>query len=124
MSVSRDSKLTKAVQRSGFPQTMKQMKSFLGATNFYRRYIRGYGNVARPLQDMTKKESGVDWDGPHEIIPTDEQEESFETLKKYLTNQPILTLPMRNRPYIIDCYASQYAIGVVLLQQQNPEEPK
>ena len=77
---------------------MTQMKSFLVAANIYRRYIRGYGNIARPLQDMTKKESGVDWDGPHEIIPTEEQGESFENLKKALTNPLILALPMLNRP--------------------------
>ena len=51
---------------------------------------------------MTKKDSGVDWDGPHEIIPTKGQEESFENMKKTLTNPPTLALPMRNRPYMID----------------------
>ena len=76
------------------------------------------------LHDMAKKDSGVDWDGPHKIIPTEDQEDSFETLKKSLTNPPILALPMRNRPYMIDCDASQYAIGFILLQQKNLGEPK
>ena len=66
----------------------------------------------------------MDWDGPHEVITTEEQEESFKTLNKSLTNPPIVALPMHNRSYMIDCNASQYAIGAVLLQQQNHDEPK
>ena len=124
LSVSKDSKVKKAIQNAGFPQTFTQMKSFLGAANVYRRFIRGYADIARPLQDMTKKDSGVDWDGPDEVVPTDEQLHAFEMLKAALTAPPVLALPVRGRPYMIDCDASEYAIGVVLLQQQNLDDPK
>ena len=64
------------------------MRSFLGAANVYRRFIRGYADIVRPLQDMTKKDSGVLWDGPNEIVPTDEQREDFEALKSALVSPP------------------------------------
>ena len=91
------------------------MRSFLGAANVYRRFIRGCADIARPLQDMTKKDNGVRRDGPNEIVPTDEQREAFEALKSALVSPPVLALPVRGRPFMIDCDASEYAIGAVLL---------
>ena len=110
LSVSRESKVTRAIEKAVFPQTLTQMRSFLGAANVYRRFIRGYADIARPLQDMTKKDSGVRWDGPNEIVPTDEQREAFEALKSALVSPPVLALPVRGRPFMIDCDASEYAI--------------
>ena len=64
------------------------MRSFLGTCNVYRRFIRGYANIARPYQDMNKKDSGVSWDGPNEIVPTEEQREAFQALKSALVSSP------------------------------------
>ena len=84
----------RTIEKIEFPQTLTQMSRFLGAANVYRRFIRGYADIARPLQDMTKKDSGVRWDGPNEIVPTDEQREAFEALKSALVSPPVLSLPV------------------------------
>jgi len=67
---------------------------------------------------MLRKDAVLDWDNP-----TTEQLEAFETLKAKLTSPPVLALPKANRPIMIDTDASQYAVGVVLLQQQDDEHP-
>ena len=66
---------------------------------------------------MLKKDSETDCDQP--IIPTEEQQEVFDTLKSRLTEPPILALPKVVRPYMIGCGASQYGIFAVLLQKQD-----
>ena len=97
------------------------MKAFLGSANVYRRFIKGFAEISSPLTDMLKKDSTVDWN--NHIEPTEDQQSAFEALKAALTSPPILGLPQHGRPYMIDCDASKYAVGVVLLQQQDVEKP-
>ena len=118
----RDASAMKAIRDAKFPTTPTIMKSFLGACNVYRRFVKGFASVSTPLTDMLKKESGTEW-GP-DLEPTEEQREAFQRLKDALVRPPVLALPVRNRPYMIDCDASAYAIGVVLLQQQDETKPK
>ena len=66
---------------------------------------------------MLRKNAGNDWHNP-----TEEQLRSFEELKARLTAPPILALLRANRPYVIDTVASAYAIGAVLLQQQDESD--
>ena len=121
LSAYHNSKAIVKVRNAEFPQTPTIMKSFLGCCNVYRRFIRSFAVTSTPLTDMLKKDSGVDWNS--HIEPTEEQREAFETLKDALTKPPVLALPVRDRPYMLDCDASAYAIGVVLLQQQNDDKP-
>ena len=79
------------------------MKSFLGAANVYRQFVKGFADIARPLSDMLKKDSGVNWE--EDIIPTEEQQKVFEKLKEILSSPPVLALPIPGRPYMIDCDA-------------------
>ena len=67
---------------------------------------------------MVRKNAGKDWNNP-----TEEQVSSFEEHKARLTAPPVLALPKANRPYMIDTDASVYAIGAVLLQQQDDSDP-
>ena len=97
------------------------MKSFLGCCNVYRRFVKSFAKIASPLSDMFKKDSEIDWDQP--IVPTEEQQEAFDALKQKLVEPPILALPQPGRPYMIDCDASKYGIGAVLLQQQDATQP-
>ena len=97
------------------------MKSFLGCCNVYRRFVRGFATISSPLSDMLKKDSQTDWD--QSIVPTEQQQEAFETLKSKLIEPPILALPKPGRPYMVDCDASKYGIGAVLLQQQDESKP-
>ena len=56
--------------------------------------------------------------------PTEDQVKSFEDLKAALCSPPVLALPIRDRPYMLDTDSSAYQAGVVLLQQQDDENPK
>ena len=117
-----DAKAIEAVRVSTFPKHPTAMKSFLGACNVYRRFIKAFAKTSTPLTDMLKKDSGTEWG--EDLEPTKEQRHAYETLKEALISPPILALPVRGRPYMIDCDASAYAIGVVLLQQQDEEDEK
>ena len=106
------------VREATFPESITQLRSFLGACNVYRRFVKDYSKIASPLSDMVRKNAGNDWHNP-----TKEQLHSFEELKARLNAPPILALPKANRPYMIDTDASAYAIGAVLLQQQGRTTP-
>ncbi|CDF38259.1 unnamed protein product [Chondrus crispus] len=99
-----------------FPRTLTQVRSFLGACNVYRRFVKGFAKIARPLTDMTRKDSDHDFDNPTEL-----QLQAFENLKKCMIAPPILAMPRHGRPYMIDTDASAYQLGCTLLQEH--EEP-
>ena len=118
LSVANNAKATCAVREATFPQSITQLRSFLGACNVYRRFVKDYSKIATPLSDMLRKDASNDW---HE--PTEGQSRAFEELKARLTSPPILALPKPDRPFMIDTDASAYAIGAVLLQQQDEVTP-
>lgn len=114
--ISQDAKVVKTVRDALYPQTLTQMKSFLGAVNVYRRFIKGFPHITSPLTEATKKDAEVDWDRPSQ-----EQLDALQTLKYRLASPPVLTLPVADRPFMIDTDASAYSVGAVLLQQQDPK---
>src|SRR5271155_5554831 len=90
------------------PTTVKQVRSFLGFGNFYRRFIAHYSDLARPLNDLTKKNKKFDW--------TTECQTAFDLLKKKFTEEPVLLLPDHSKPFQIESDASKVATGAVLTQ--------
>jgi hypothetical protein len=106
------SKITQIIKAER-PKTKKQVRSFLGMVNFYRRFIPSCATLTSPLSDLTKKNSSnvVQWG--------DKQEEAFEELKRLLSQEPILKLPNIDLPYIIQTDASNTGIGAVLLQEYD-----
>ena len=95
-------------------RTKKDLRSFLGMCNVYRRFVKDYAKVARPLLAMTSSKV------PDPLPPfTPAQTDSFEELKYRLTHTPILALPRRTGQYIDDTDASAAQIGCVLLQEQE-----
>ena len=101
-----------------FPRSLTELRSFLGAANVYRRFIKGFSKIARPLTEMLRKNADPDWGSP----PA-EAVAAFEELKERLVSPPILGLPKRGCPYMIDTDASAYQLGAALLQQQDPDRP-
>lgn len=71
--------------------------------------------------DIWKENSDADWDST--IVPNDAQQRDLDKLKARLISPPVLAKPKTDHPYMIYCAASKYAIGMVLLQQQD-EVPK
>jgi len=95
------------------PRCKKDLRSFLGMCNVYRRFIKDYARVARPLSAMTSTKGSDRW-----TSLSAEALAAFEDLKKRLTEAPILALPRREGAYTVDTDASAGQIGAVLLQEQ------
>ena len=110
---------TRRIKNAKFPEDLKQLRLFLGACNVYRRFIKSYAHIATPLNRMLTKDAKNNF-----ANPTEDQVKSFEDLKAALCSPPILALPMRKGPYMLDTDSSAYQAGVVLLQQQDDKNPK
>jgi hypothetical protein len=93
------------------PKTVKDICSFLGFCNFYRPFIRGFANVAHPLNELTRKDTPWLW--------SDRQQQAFTTLKHRVTSKPILAQPVLNDQFNLEVDASGFAIGAVLLQKKE-----
>ncbi|GKA30071.1 reverse transcriptase domain-containing protein [Tanacetum coccineum] len=93
------------------PTTVKGIRSFLGHAGFYRRFIQNFSKIARPMTYLLKKETPFYFS--KECI------EAFNTLKKNLTEAPILIAPDWNEPFELMCYGSDFALGVVLGQRHE-----
>ena len=92
------------------PQNKKQVRSFLGAVNYYRKFIPHCAELMAPLSDLTKKQS------PNIVNWTPILENSFGELKEALAKKPIVMLPDLSREFIIQTDASGIGLGCVLMQ--------
>ncbi|GJX68935.1 reverse transcriptase domain-containing protein [Tanacetum coccineum] len=93
------------------PTTVKGVRSFLGHAGFYRRFIQDFSKIARPMTHLLEKETP--------FFFSKECIESFNTLKRKLTEAPILIAPDWDLPFELMCDASDFAIGAVLGQRKN-----
>ncbi|GJU78591.1 reverse transcriptase domain-containing protein [Tanacetum coccineum] len=92
------------------PTTVKGVRSFLGHAGFYRRFIQDFSKIARPMTHLLEKETP--------FVFSKDCIDAFETLKKKLTEAPILVVPDWNLPFELMCDASDFAIGAVLGQRK------
>jgi len=99
-----------AVRNFPIPHTQKNIKQFLGLAGYYRRFIRNFSKLAKPLTDLLKRDAPFIW--------THLQEKAFNTLRDELCKEPILQYPDFNKPFILTVDACGYAIGGVLSQGQ------
>lgn len=93
------------------PTTVKGVRSFLGHAGFYRRFIKDFSKISRPLCTLLSKD--------FEFVWTEECMNAFNTLKELLTSAPIMMAPDWNLPFELMCDASDYALGAVLGQRVN-----
>ena len=107
-----DPQKVKAIEDWQSPRNVHEVRSFLGLANYYRKFVKGYSTIAKPLTDLTKKSKKWDW--------TLRCQEAFEKLKKAMTSAPVLALPDMSKPFEVETDASDYAIGGVLLQDGHP----
>ena len=104
-------KLVDKVRDFPAPKDISGLRSFLGLTGYYRRFIPSYATVAAPLTALLKKGVQFSW--------TESREAAFKELKRYLTDDPILKYPDFDKEFILQTDASDYGVGAVLSQIQD-----
>src|SRR5258708_7944634 len=90
---------------------VKDVQSFIGFVNFYRRFIWNFSEIAHPLHALTRKSKNWSWG-------TAEQQ-AFDALKNAVTSAPMLAFPSKSGLFQLECNASNFATGAVLSQQQE-----
>ena len=90
------------------PKNIAQLRTFLGLTNYYRRFVPNFSHVVHSLTELTKKNNPFMWEAP--------QQEAFMELKNRLSTSPILAFPDFTKEFIVYTDASEVGIGAVLAQ--------
>eukprot|EP00833_Pecoramyces_ruminatium_P000433 jgi/Orpsp1_1/1174465/evm.model.c7180000050226.1 len=109
--VSTDPKKIKSIKEWPIPTCVKDVQRFIGLCNYYRRFVKNFAQIARPLHNLTKKNIKFSWN--------ENCQKSFEELKNHLISTPILMHPDPEKQYILECDASNYAIGAILSQYDD-----
>jgi len=104
--VAMDPAKVKAIHDWPQPRSARAVRGFLGLAGYYRKFIRNYGTIAAPLTALLKKE-GFTWN--------DDATAAFITLKVAVTSALVLALPDFSKPFVVECDASTYGFGAVLI---------
>jgi len=93
---------------------VKGVRKFLGLTNYYRRFIKDFARVARPMNVLTRKDEKWQWGN--------EQQKAFDELKKVFTSKPVLAALDLDKEFRVEADTSNYATGGVLLMKCSDEK--
>jgi len=88
------------------PKTVKDIRKFLGLTNYYRRFIKDFAQVARPMNLLTRKDEKWQWE--------EVQQKAFDQLKRVFMTKPVLAVPDLDKEFRVEANASNYSTGGVL----------
>jgi len=99
-----------AVENFPVPSNVRAVRGFIGLASYFRRFVKGFAVIARPLTDLLCKNTRFEW--------TDERDKAFKMLKKALTSRPILSMYEPNAYTEVHTDASQHGVAAVLLQRQ------
>lgn len=100
-----------AVRAWPVPKSQTEVQSFVGLASYYRRFVKGFADIARPLHQLVEKGRRFQW--------TDHCQGAFDQLKANLITAPVLAYPDPNKPFILDTDASDVGIGAVVSQEEG-----
>ncbi|GBG60541.1 hypothetical protein CBR_g8565 [Chara braunii] len=106
-----DSRKVAAVKEAPVPTSLTQVRAFLGLASYYRRFIKGFAAIARPLTNLLRKDQPLSWDA--------ECQQAFPTLKDAMATAPILTRSDSSKQFIIITDWQPEAISAILAQKGN-----
>ena len=98
----------RVVREFSIPSNTRQLKGFLGLAGYYRRFIPNFSKIAKPLTQLLRRNIPFVWN--HRT------DEAFNTLKKLLTEEPLLHYPDFTKPFVLTTDASNEALGAILSQ--------
>ena len=96
------------------PKNVRAVREFIGFCNFYRRFVKNFAEVARPLHDLTKQDQKWEWTHRHQ--------HAFQTLKDIICASPVLIHADPNERFRVETDASNYAYGAVLSQKSKGDQ--
>lgn len=96
------------------PKNQTEVKSFIGLASYYRRFVKGFADIARPLHQLTEKGKRFRWG--------EDCQQAFIQLKSRLTTAPVLAYPDPQKRFVLDTDASDVGIGAVLSQEDGEAE--
>ncbi len=101
-------KKIQGIQEIPVPTNVKEVRAFLGATGYYRRFYSHYSQTAKPLFHLTRKNATFEW--------TEAHQQAFQELKNQLLKPPVLVHPDYDKPFTLWVDASNTGVGGVLTQ--------
>lgn len=101
-----------AIQDWPTPTSVRALRGFLGLARYYRKFVRNFGILAKPLNELLKKDAVFMWTTVHDT--------AFQSLKSALSAAPVLALPDFSVPFEVETDASGSGIGAVLQQRGHP----
>jgi len=105
-----DPEKVKCVAKRPVPRNISEVQAFVGLASYYRRHVKGFADIVRPLHELPRKGEPFVWN--------EWRQKAFEVLKCRLVSAPVLAAPLDGGQYILDTDASDTGLGAVLQQEQ------